>query len=1540
MAESENIIQKPENNASKAVNIPAKPKKKRRIFKFLVLLSTLFLLMIALLVAFTQSGIFKDILRSYLLGKFNEELAKKESFLSCKSISGNFFSEIILDSASLKVQRDEMVKFDHIKITYDIFKLFNKQVNIYEIQLQNPSANLLKVKNAKGDSVWNFTYLLSSEEEKPKTTTPFEWKISVNRLKIENLNLLMLGSKPQDGAGLVSEINVIPSKNFDINNLKISSLNIETGIYYDSNSTQLQIRKLNFNSNFGFDLKGLSGNFYISRSRAEINMLNIETSKSWVQMDYAFIDNIDLLSIKDLSSFKDKDIKLSMVTKNFDFADLKSFLPAVNFLDKDVYCSINARGKFDNIQIDKLVLKTVNSNFNFTGTMANLTNPGHLQFDIDADNIIIDPIDTRIYTPGLPIPDYSYLGKVFADFTYKGEPLNFQSTFDIKSSAGSAKGFYNMNLTVPNFSYNSSVEASGLNIGKIVKDPNLESNINGKADFSGSGFTLASIDTKITYEINNTKIYEQNIDKSAGTVTLRNYNVDLNVTYSAKNLNTETAGTINISDLKNPKYSLKGKVNNLNIEDFTKSTDDKSSLDFTFDVNGSGISEDNLQGTYNFQFANSQFGNYKIPATPVDLKISMTGSDNYINFSSNIIDFNAKGSFKIGQIAPVITENINLIMNEVSRKFALDTLMPVKTVSVSNSNMDFTYEIKTKNTEALKQILEVHNVSFAGNINGHIINSPTGFDAASNLQIDNFKYSDTVLVLKNTKADFSFNNNYTAYQSDIKNNFSSFTTIADIYGDTIKSGKNIYDSVNVKLRLINGNQYFNIAGKMDTISRISITGNLKLNQDSIELVIPKLDFLYNDITAKNDSLLLVTYNPYAENKPVTFDDFNIISNYLKFNVSGYYSLNSESDLTAEADAIDIPELIETISNPRHENSEEQEIKSEKDAMVKGDIRRLSLNYKGVLHNPVLSLEMNSGLLRYQNSKIGRMDAFIDYNENILSTDILVSNAQGLGRLRVTGDIPYNNPLVPSDSISYSDISKRPANLIVKADNFQINFFSRLIPNFADLRGLLDGRISTSGTISDPLFSGSMRVDKGRFFSEVNGLFYRFNSNIIADKSDFDIDKFSLYYEDDDARHIDIWGKINFAGLKLNYIDLNTSGDVKILDRSSPTNRFGFYGDMIAGIGTPSITIKGDLNNLVVAGKLVVKNANLIFPSLHGLAYNIYEDNFTYRILTDSTGNNYLDTEVVISPTKLNEIDPFLLYSEILEEKPPSPIDFITFDLEVETEKNVYVSITFNTLTSEAMFGEIQGKMLINNKTFDKRFQFFGNMNIVGDSYYRYYKNFAISNSSIVFEGDPINPRINIHAEYTNARTVDNNIETMYIILDITGTRKDPKLVFSLRDAQGVVTSGDNAQSDAFSYLLFGQPVSSSYISIAHTGSVLGSLGSSTGSGILSALLLSAIRDVAPFIINTEVNYTGGNVSQGTDIRITSELGGAIVKFGGKVLSDINNAEVSIDYPLNKLLNINISNNLMLEIYRQIRPGEFTGDRTVQTGLSLIYKINF
>jgi hypothetical protein len=113
-------------------------------------------------------------------------------------------------------------------------------------------------------------------------------------------------------------------------------------------------------------------------------------------MEYVFIDRLNLMEAEGLPSFKGKELRMNMVAKNFDFDDLKSFLPDLDFLDRDVYLELKCKGKFDNIIIEKCALRTANSNLNFTGRMVNLVEPEHLWFDVAANDIKLDPEDSKL----------------------------------------------------------------------------------------------------------------------------------------------------------------------------------------------------------------------------------------------------------------------------------------------------------------------------------------------------------------------------------------------------------------------------------------------------------------------------------------------------------------------------------------------------------------------------------------------------------------------------------------------------------------------------------------------------------------------------------------------------------------------------------------------------------------------------------------------------------------------------------------------------------------------------------------------------------------------------------------------------------------------------------------------------------------------------------------------------------------------------------------------------------------------------------------
>ena len=114
-------------------------------------------------------------------------------------------------------------------------------------------------------------------------------------------------------------------------------------------------------------------------------------------------------------------------------------------------------------------------------------------------------------------------------------------------------------------------------------------------------------------------------------------------------------------------------------------------------------------------------------------------------------------------------------------------------------------------------------------------------------------------------------------------------------------------------------------------------------------------------------------------------------------------------------------------------------------------------------------------------------------------------------------------------------------------------------------------------------------------------------------------------------------------------------------------------------------------------------AQIYSSQVSSLAYDIYTDDFTYRILTDNDGFTLPDTTITIAQEDLGDLDPFLRYNYILEKKEPSFADYITYDLDILLEKNINVKINMNSLTREELKGEFQGNLKLDNRTPEQGF---------------------------------------------------------------------------------------------------------------------------------------------------------------------------------------------------------------------------------------------
>ena len=796
------------------------------------------------------------------------------------------------------------------------------------------------------------------------------------------------------------------------------------------------------------------------------------------------------------------------------------------------------------------------------------------------------------------------------------------------------------------------------------------------------------------------------------------------------------------------------------------------------------------------------------------------------------------------------------------------------------------------------------------------------------LNVKDFKYNDSSIVLKNVDAGFVFKDEYSAAG---ENPFSPFDVSLKTTGEKIVFNSNVIDSARVNFNMAKSIAAINAYAKQDTTNSVKLAGAFDLTGDKIAANIDTLYVLYGPYEIANDNKWVVNYTSAHD---IEFEQFAVRSRKIILNVKGVYSIAGSSDLSIEGDNLPLANIFDALTT-----SDTSVIVSKYKYPVDGNITKLLVNYKGTIDNPEISAMVGSDVLKYDDNSIGTINAKIDYKDEVLTPDITLENFNNKGSLKINGKIPYLNPLLPHDSASV-ELINNPVALKLTADNFQIDYFTMLVPGLGSMKGILKGEINAAGTASNPQLTGNLAISNGSYFFPLTGMDYGFNMKVSTADSKLVIDRISLLNANDDSKHFDIYGNIDFKGLKLNDIDLKASGDMVFLDNSVDVNELGVYGSLEGGSGNPPISIKGNFDKLDVTGQFLIKDATISSIPLKGTGYDVSGDNFTYINATDSAVWHMKDSAIALTPDQLRRINPFERYKYRQIGKESSVMDFLNLDLNIKTEKNIYASIDFNNITRDRLYGELQADITL--KTVNKELTAEGNVDVVGDSYYRFYKDFKVKDSRITFNGPISNPELDIKAVYEGTKASQqfgsSSSTTVQVQLTIKGSVEKPIIELKLLE-NGTEISGSDAQGDAITFLLFGKYKSE--LSTSQRQAVASSIGSSVGSLYASSFISETIREVLPFIVDAEFNYQGGDV-QNTDVSVTSQFGEATVKVGSREVNDANYFEFTVDYPVNKLLNLNLPETLLLELAKEELTNSIISSTDVHysTGLKLVYKIKF
>jgi len=1484
------------------------------------------ILLLVFLFIFIQTDTFNKLALDYTLNELNSSQTPRENHINAESIEGNILYGIKLNKGNISVRNDTLMSFDYLEVNFDLWGLLDKRISLASVILNEPVINASKI--SSGDSlIWNFENLFAPSE--PDTSSsPFDWDISVDLLKIHNGFFRISGDTTKLAPSWQEKRTLI--ENFDLYQSDISEFNLELSAKYYRDFKSISINHLSFNTNSDLKVEKLHFNVNLNEKDTTTDLWNFEllTNRSDIKIYRIYAEKFNPFHEFSYEELGNKNVKISIDIKKFNFKDLRFFLPELSFLDSIAGVKIDAEGKYGDLNAENITVTLPNSRINLKGRIVNLQRPDSLYMDVYGNNIVINAADVKNVYKG-ELPDFSNVGTIRADIKYKGTYSKFNTEFYVNTDAGYSEG--DVFLDLDNEVYSGYVSTRALDIGRILRDNSLKSSLNMSAKFDGRGFDLNSMNTNLVYSINGSRFGKYDIRTSTGTIHTVNGNVTLNVKHSSSMGNVSAAGRVNIRNMKNPSYNLRGGVNNFNIAAVTGNSSDKSDLNFNFNVNGSGISPENINGSYKLDIAESVYGQYNIPSTPVDAEIKSSNSNGTISISTDMADVNAEGSFKIDKLIDVIIYNISQVSEQFVNSTGTaglinDSTTVIQTASNNtmfiSDNIDFSYSIKTKDSVKLGKVLKPFGVYFNGNISGNVKNSPGGFNSTSKIDVKSFNYNDTAIVLKNINSDAVISNEYTGSLNGLKVDMN--TT-----GERILFGTNSFDSVAANISMQGSDAKLMLRSKMDTTGSALISGNVNLGNSKITADLDTVKVVYGGYNIENKDNWVFSFK---DGDRFIFEQFNVKSRNAIVNVNGELSLNDQSDLKLEGKDLKITDIADIINMA----DSSYIISAEND--IEGEISTFLITYKGTLDAPVLKADIKTNTMKYQDTDIGVLTVNVNYENNNADALVKMENAENKGTLTLKGNVPFQNPL-SGDTVNVLNVSTLPVDINFKADNFQLDYFSLLVKDIASLRGVLNADLSAKGTASDPGLAGSLKITNGGYLLPLTGMDYSFNVDMSTDNFKLVLNRLMIYNEDDDSRHIDLYGNLDFKDLKITDINLEASGDMILLDKDVEQNDLGVYGYILAGIGSPPIKVTGSLDSLFVTGQLLIKDATISSVPLEGTGYNTEDDNFVYIDESYDSLRFNMDSLTIIELEDYAKLNPFERSLYILAAD-SSRETLVNLDVNVKTESSIYASIDFNNLTRDRLFGELKADLDI--KSVNGNLQAFGSVDVAGDSYYRFYRDFKLNESNIKFDGDISNPYLDIKGVYASTKNIEQygsvTTSEVEVVIIVKGNASKPELTLNLFQ-DGSEVSGSDAQSDAITYLLFGR--FKSELSASERTAVASSLGASVGSLYASSYLSQTVREVLPFIVDAQFNYTEGNVNE-TDVELISELGDARVKFGGKLLKDVKNFELVIDYPLNKLLNLNLPETLLLEFAREEKKQALTSNQSdiMSTEIKILYKIKF
>lgn len=1454
-----------------------------RLVRLLLLLTALCLL---LYFGLTKTRVGRDTLREQITRFFNDEF---KGSIEIGNLKGNlvndlYASQVILRDPSGKI----VVRIDSLVASPDWWSMLEETISIRKITLFRPSVNLQQQANGR----WNIEEVFAPQVKRAPNPNRIVWNIASAEVNIRQgrIQTASDASAPK----IVQQGHV-----FDFTRTTISDLNLSASLDWRKPYKLIDLTGLSFHlPRQNFTLRKLEGQLLFDENQAILNHFFLQAGNSSIRLRASARGDSFAKKPFDFALFKNAPFQINLQQAIVRADDWKTLFPQVPL--SDFTAVLKVKGQNPTYTFENLAIRQGETTLSGKGEVTTYPDSLSLRLNI-ADNVISVP-DLEKWLPKAGLSSVRHLRKVNLSFDGRGriglnnEDFVFQANLQIRHpETGDLFGFVKAQKTTSTpLSYKLDLTTNRLNLGFILKNTNLASDLTGITRIEGIGTRLEDLDARVYFKLRDLHFDKYQADSLRLDGYVKNRQFDGLAMFAKEGGSIRTKGRIN---LKNPKplFDLTANAERFNIGWLDPKAGITTKLTGNIQLNGSGDGLANFQGKAILDIEPSLFVVKGKETRTTDLYTTLDIRENdqkgiNLEMTGDLATISLESGYKLDVFLEMGQYWLNAITRTISaeqaKRFRPDSSYVPPTLNVAAIDAERNKMSKRMGPHPIDRLpklteafIKIKRGAFLTNL---IPNFPY-FDDSVELKWRSLGSPNTSSVELNISGDSlavgtarlkNFDLKLAAdskYAYNLTNNLQ-----ASIIGqfERLHIAGEKFENTNLEFSYqYGGGQLYLNSSNLAGLGAFRTWANLDLLQDKNRLTIVELALTspaYEWLIPKDQVIDLYTDALILNNLVVERRDNNPNMPNHTIRANGIVSALPEDEVKVRVENIDIGDLTKNLKG-----------RDKFDGTLQGEfsIRRL---FQSPDINGALTIE-NSWL---NGTDFGTLNIWGNFEP---INQVVNFNLQARQPLPSRFEV-RNNDIDVSGKIGLPRGSREKGNrnpgfidVAIDLRRLDLFFFKTLFPYEIDrVTGWGYGNGTVKGSFDKPIFDADLYLVESNFLVPYFNLTYGLSGPVSVDEHGIHLNKMTI--ADNTGGKSGVDGSILFNHYDFFSLDLAFNLDKLQLINVGDSKDLYWYGYIWA---SGPATLKGPLYKAFIdAPDLTTTPNSQLFIPITGSGLSNDEVFITF---TDSTGQ-------VPKPIKRQN----LLSGRGTGER--TFLDGLEMNANIRATSGSTIHLVFDPLLNDVIhavgYGELQMQYL------DASFKMFGDFNVESGDYLFtafdiFRKPFKLERGGrMTWSGDPINAKLAIPASYkTNARTdglegILPSLDTQNVSripikvgMDITGDVNSPIVDLRLaidRDQrvgefgnyEGLETEfnrEDRATSYAFSVLLTNSfALASAIINPNNPNASVSDAGQqvvfTSLAQLVSAYLNRVVNQVIP---NADINL---GIYQGKDLTRLNELG--------------------------------------------------------------------